>query len=137
MTLIDPAQQNAMLDGYYGAARGSSTPASHTLHLFAGDPAIAEFDGGGVELSAASGYAPVTIANSGANWPPASAGLKTGPAVSWTSTGAWSGGPATHWVLKAPDGSRANSGRLAEEIDITQAGVTKTITPTIYFGSGL
>lgn len=130
--LLDTAAQNKSLDNDYGATRGSNAPASHQLALFAGDPSL-----DGVELASAGGYARVTIANNGTSWPAAAAGQKTGPGVTFpTSTGAWSD-VATHWVLIGSDGNRWDSGALAEEIDITAAGVTKKVTPTIYYGTRL
>ena len=131
MTLLSTAAQNASLDFSYGANKAATAPSSHTLHLFVGDPATT-----GVELATGGGWSPPTITNSGTNWPAAVAGQKTSaPVVLPTSSDAWSG-VATHWLLRAGSVDW-DSGELGEEIDIQQAGVTKTITLTVYYGSGI
>lgn len=131
MTLLSVAAQNASLDFSYGASKAASAPGSHTLHLFVGDPAA-----GGTELASGGGWSPPTLPNNGSTWLAASGGLKSSAPIALpTSTGAWSG-EATHWLLRS-GGTDWDSGALGEEIDIQQAGVTKTVTLTVYYGSGI
>jgi hypothetical protein len=131
----DTAAANKSLDNDYGASKGANAPASHTLHLFAGDPAIPAADGGGVELTSAGGYSAPTITNNGTSWQPAANGQKNGVNVTFpASTGAWSA-VATHWALLGSDGLWWDTGVLGSAINITAAGVTKTVAPRIFYGT--
>jgi hypothetical protein len=126
----DTAAQNKSLDNDYGATKGANAPASHVLALFAGDPNLT-----GVELTSAGGYARVTVTNNGTNWPAASDGLKVAAAQSFpASTAAWSD-VATHWALfDAADGTTCwDTGTLDEEIDVSAAGVTASVTPKVFY----
>lgn len=127
----DTAAQNKSLDNDYGATKGANAPASHTFHLFAGDPRIPEADGGGVELT--TGYTPPTITNNGTSWPAAANGEKVGASVSVTSTAALAD-TATHWALKGSDGLWWDTGELDSEWVIDAAGVTKIGRPIIFYG---
>lgn len=93
MSLGSTKARNMSLDACYGDAHSSTWPATIWLHLFVSDPTQ-----GGIELTSAGGYAPVSAANSTANFPDASGGQKTtATAMDFAaSTGAWSG-PADYW----------------------------------------
>jgi hypothetical protein len=134
MTLLDAAAQSASLNNDYGANKGPNAPASHELALFTGDPRV-----GGTELTSAGGYARVVVANNGTNWPGASGGSTTSAEIALpTSTGAWSD-TATWFVLfdAADSTTRWDAMPLFEEIDITVAGVTKSLILTINYQQGV
>ena len=126
----DTAAQNKSLDNDYGATKGANAPASHTFHLFAGDPRIPEADGGGVELT--TGYTPPTITNNGASWPAAANGAKTGAVVALTFTADLADG-ATHWALKGSDGYWWDTGELDSEISAAASGTSKNVVPVIFY----
>lgn len=75
--------QNRWLDALLGDGRAAAMPATVYAHLYTGD-----VDGGGTELTSAGGYLRVTLANTTANFPVASAGAKTSGVISWTFTAA-------------------------------------------------
>lgn len=135
MTDIDvTAARNLTLDADYGATHGTHAPASHTLHLFAGDPKA-----GGVELDTAVGsYAAPTLTNDATGWPTAAADQsKTAAEVAFaTSTAAWSD-EATHWALKGADGNWWDSDQLPEVVSVTTAGVVVNVTPTVSYATSL
>lgn len=95
MSLGSVKARNMDLDADYGDAHSSVWPSTVWMHLFVSDPTQ-----GGIELLSVGGYAPVGVANTSANWPPAANGTKTnGAAITFpVSTGAWSG-PADFWWL--------------------------------------
>jgi hypothetical protein len=136
MALVSIAEQNLSLDLYYGANKGSIAASAHELALFVGDPSL----GTSTELTSAGGYARVTVANDGTNWPAAADGAKTSAAVTFAdSTDAWSGVP-THWQLFNVDtGDAGDSGVLDPTVSfsIDGAGVVVNLTLTIYYDGGL
>jgi hypothetical protein len=132
MALVSIAEQNLSLDLYYGANKGSIAASAHELALFVGDPSL----GTSTELTSAGGYARVTVANDGTNWPAAAAGAKTSAAVTFAdSTDAWSGVP-THWQLFNVDtGEMGDSGVIPESspVIVTEAGVGPVLALTVYY----
>lgn len=134
MSIDVTAARNKSLDADYGAGHGAHAPASHTLHLFAGDPKVS-----GVELdTAVGGYAVPTITNDATGWPAAAADQqKTAAEATFaTSTAAFSD-VATHWALKGADGNWWDSGPLPEAVDVDTAGVVVHVTPTVFYAVGL
>lgn len=132
MALVDIAEQNLSLDLYYGANKGSIAASAHELALYVGDPSLV----GSTELTSAGGYARVTIANNGTNWPAASGGAKTSAPVAFAaSTDAWSAVP-THWQLFNVDtGDAGDSGVIdpTSPISVDEAGVGPSLALTVYY----
>lgn len=120
-THTDHTARNMSLDASYGANKGSAWPASVNLRLYNGDPSATV---PGTELSAAGGYGPVSVANSGTNFPAAATSKKSnGVDVSFAASGgAWSSG-ATYWAFES-GGVIYDSGQI---VDPT-TGVPMTLT---------
>lgn len=132
MALVSIEEQNLSLDLYYGANKGSIAASAHELALFVGDPSL----GTSTELTAVGGYARVTIANNGTNWPAATGGAKTSAPVTFADpTGAWPDVP-THWQLfNADTGDAGDSGVIPETspVVVTGAGVGPSLALTVYY----
>jgi hypothetical protein len=142
MGLLSIAAQNATLDHDYGASKAADAPAAFELALFNGDPTL-----GGVELDAAGGYARVTMASDGTNFPPAENGQKVcaevtfpTPTDEWTAAGV--ADTATHWVLfDAATGDAWDYDELTAEVNVERdedtgelIAVTVTVQPIIFYG---
>lgn len=124
---MDAGAVNEFLAGYFGANKGATAPASHTLHLFAGAR-----EAGGTQLT--TGYTAPTITNNGTAWPAPTSGLLTGAAVtvSFTATLAQ---PATHWALY--DGTKWGPGGVIPEGPLSGgASTSATVTPKVTMFSG-
>lgn len=111
----------------YGDTHSSEWPASFTLHLYNGHPLR-----GGVELAATGGYAPVTVANTSANFPVVDGEVDSPLFAFPTATAAWSA-TGRYAVLK--DGSTlVEFWRLARkhQINITEAGQVARVPITLW-----
>ena len=125
---MDTAVIDDFLAGYFGASKGASAPASHTLHLFATPHEV-----GGVELT--NGYVPVSITNDGTAWPAPSSGLLTGAAVNLSFTATLEA-PAQYYALKDAAGAWLPSALIPDGPISGGAGVSETLTPkATLFGS--
>ncbi len=123
MSLGSVKAQNISLDACYGSNHSSEWPSTIYLHLFVSDPTQ-----GGVELTSAGGYAPVSVTNNSTNFPAASGGQKkNGTLISFgSSSGAWSG-PADYWWFTDAAAGVAPPGAPT----ISQSGTTGA-TPYYY-----
>lgn len=130
--LLDDAAANASLASSYGAARDTSNSPVHLeLALFHGDPAA-----GGTELEADGGYVPLTVDNDATTWPDAPADRAiTSAVLDWpAATGEYSD-TVTHALIRDADtGVGWDTGRLAAEISISEAGQFVRAQVTVYDG---
>lgn len=115
--------QDGALSGIYGDNRGADAPSSFDARLFVGDPTVA-----GVEV-AGTGYAPVTIANTTANFGTPSGG-QLGPIVIDFGTGAADWGTPDFWALTDGSGNFWNVQQIASPAAIAD-GDPVSISATI------
>ena len=118
----NPAARNMALDACYGDARSTRWPASIQLALFNGDPSA-----GGTELTSAGGYVRAVIANTSANFPDATAGVKTsGTTTQFSpSTGSFSAA-FNYWAFFDGSGNLLDAGQVTDPT--TNSPVTITIS---------
>lgn len=143
---MDVAAQSASLANDYGATRGINAPTSFELALFIGDPTgdgvevddettLVDEDTG-VETVVANGYARITVANDGTNFPPADAeGVLTTPVLTFPVSLEEYPDAVTHWQLYAAGDVAWDSGALPRDqrITIDAAGVTPRLTLSIFY----
>jgi len=132
MTLISTAAQNKSLANDYGASKGPNAASAHKVRLYVGDPAA-----GGSELASTGGYTPPVLSNDGTGWPstPSAGAITSAPVTFATSTAAWASVP-THFLLEDnTTGDAWDSGPLANEIVVDQAGTVVTATLTVFYNS--
>lgn len=123
MPLVDLSYQNAALDAIV-----ATWPTSGAVYpLFDGDPTL-----DGVELPSDGGYVAATF--DPAAWAAADSGEKTttDPVVFAVPTDSW-GAVATYWGVRDSAGVLVYSAELADEIEVSTAGTTVSITPSIFF----
>lgn len=144
MPIKDVAAQAASLANDYGATKGPNAPANFELEIWVGDPMTddayempntTDIDG----VVTPNGYAPLTVANNGTNFPApdATTGMLTTPPLTGfaASTAEWPD-RGTHWLLRDPvTGAAWDCARFArgQRVNITEAGVTPQPVLSIYY----
>lgn len=122
--VLSTTYQNRWLDALLGSSRAAAMPATVKVHLYTTDP-----DGGGVELTG-GGYVAATVANTDANFPPATAGEKASTDFFFTLTGAASA-PAT-WGVISDGTTLIIGGPLGSVVNASGAG-TASVSLSINF----
>lgn len=131
-THTDHTARNASLDANYGTNKAANWPSAFNLRLYSANPVT-----GGAELAATGGYVPLSVANSGTNFPAAATSIKgNGVAFSMAaSTGAWSAAVA-YWALEAA-GVIYDSGQITDPTTGTPTTITVAqANVTVRFGIG-
>ena len=128
MPLVSNAAKNAANDSRYGNGRASNQPSTWVIRLYESDP-----ENGGNELGPAGGYEAVTVNNNSAQWPDSQAGVKEGEIVWPVSTGAWSDVARWAGIHHPGTDSLWEKIRLANRIDVDEAGVEVVTTLTIFY----
>jgi hypothetical protein len=117
--LDDDVACNTSLALRYGASKGALAPTTLSIELWHGDPALP----GSAELGPDGGYVPLEVPNDATTWPDAPDGRAiTSADLEWpAATGEYSD-TATYFLIRDLDtGAAWDSGRLADEVSITQA----------------
>ena len=124
--VLSTTYQDRWLDALLGSSKAAAMPATVYAHLYTDDP-----DLGGVELASDGGYAAVSLANTDANFPPASGGEKTSVDITWTFTAAAS--DEATWGVISDGTDLIIGGPLTTRCNIGDAGGTFTDSLSMIF----